>query len=59
MPIYLVSGSNSYNNNCNGESSYCRDTSSFFNKLATKLMDMAVTINKRIEKIPLQIKFEN
>lgn len=55
MPSYLVSGNN-YNNNCGSETSYCRDTSSFFSKLATKLMDMAVTINKRIEKIQSEVK---
>lgn len=55
MPVYLVSN-NCNNNNCNNEKSFCRDTSSFFSKLATKLMDMAVTINKRIEKIKSEVK---
>ena len=53
MPHYLLSGNN---NNCGSETSYCRDTSSFFSKLATKLMDMATTINKRIEKIQSEVK---
>ncbi len=58
MPTYLISGITQPvivdSNNCNN-SSYCKDTSRFFSKLATKLKDMATAINARIEDIRSQM----
>jgi hypothetical protein len=58
MPTYLISGITQPvivdSNNCNN-GSYCKDTSRFFSKLATKLKDMATAINARIEDIKSQM----
>ena len=52
MPVYIKS-----NTNCgiSGDNNYCRDTSKFFSELSTKLLDMAMAINDRIEKIKSQV----
>jgi hypothetical protein len=54
MPTYIVS--NTFNNILSGANGcsnavVCRDTTRFFDKLATKLKDMAEAVNKRIEEI--------
>jgi hypothetical protein len=53
MSKYIIS--NNCSNNCSNNSNYCRDTSSFLSKLASKLMDMAIAINTRIENIKKQV----
>ena len=52
MPTYIIYNTN--NNNCN-TNNYCRDTSLFFSKLSSKLLDMAMAINKRIESIESKV----
>jgi hypothetical protein len=56
MPTYIVS--NTFNNVLSGTGSggcanavVCRDTTKFFDKLATKLKEMAEAVNTRIEDI--------
>jgi hypothetical protein len=56
MPTYIVS--NTFNNVLGGTGDggcanavVCRDTTKFFDKLATKLKEMAESVNKRIEDI--------
>lgn len=51
MPCFIVSKCNAIKND-----NYCRNTSLFFSKLANKLLDMAVSIDKHIEKIKAQIQ---
>lgn len=53
MPNYIVKSNCIVNNKCNDN--ICKDTSRFFDKLATKLLVMTKSINKRIEDIKKQV----
>lgn len=46
MPVFITRTTDS-----GVVTNYCRDTSLFFSKLAQKLLDMSIAIDKRIEKI--------
>lgn len=51
MPRYLISSKG----NCSKTNDYCKDNIRFFSILATKLKDMAISINDRMEEIKTKV----
>ena len=52
MPSYIVSG---LNVQATGDSMVCRDTTRFFDTLATKLLDMSRAIQQKMDEIRAQV----
>lgn len=56
MPTYITKLLNgvSISTECS-DTTFCKDTSKFFNNLATKLLEMTAAINKRIEDMKVKM----
>lgn len=52
MPTYIVSGLNAQ---ASGDSMVCRDTTRFFDTLATKLLEMSKAIQQKMDDIRSQV----
>lgn len=52
MPTYIVSRQTTQTT---GDSTVCRDTTRFFDTLATKLLDMSKAIQKKMDEIRSQV----